>query len=332
MKKKSLFIMMIISCILYITPTKVFSEELDVLDKIYINYYFSLKDNNNGNLTFKLYDSTGTLSFDSKYDENSDSYYFNYQQSHLNIKWDYCIRMPISDCTYCDSFARYRLSCHENATHDLARYFKYINDISSFSDIEYDTIPNLYIDKQVYGGLGLPFYNFYDYIPLIIENMETNEKIIVLAAYNYHRWYAHSTEIDLVNTTYNYTDENGIFFEEYLYPANNIRFMRNAVFNYSSELLDQFNNNPIASSEISYDNSNILLETNNSNDLSKPSIIRFEKINSVNGDTDENERDNNIIEKITNPKTWNNGVMVLIVSIILIIGSSYIFIKNKRRA
>ena len=108
--------------------------------------------------------------------------------------------------------------------------------------------------------------------------------------------------------------------------------MRNAVFNYSSELLDQFNNNPIASSEISYDNSNVLLETNNSNDLSKPSIIRFEKINSVNGDTDENERDNNIIEKITNPKTWNNGVMVLIVSIILIIGSSYIFIKNKRRA
>ena len=267
MKKKSLFIMMIISCILYITPTKVFSEELDVLDKIYINYYFSLKDNNNGNLTFKLYDSTGTLSFDSKYDESSDSYYFNYQQSHLNIKWDYCIRMPISSCRYCSDNVRYRLGCHENATHELANYFKYINDISNSNDIEYDTIPNLYIDKAVYRGMGSPFYNFYDYIPLVIENMKTNEKIIVLAAYNYHSWYAHSIEIDLVNTTYNYIDENVIFFEEYNSPAENIQFMRNAVFNYSTELLSQFNNNPIASSEMSFDNSDT--------DLSSPKVITF---------------------------------------------------------
>ena len=54
-------------CVGGLIPTAVLAEEFDVLDKIYINYYFSLKDNDNGNLTFKLYDSTGSLSFDSKY-------------------------------------------------------------------------------------------------------------------------------------------------------------------------------------------------------------------------------------------------------------------------
>ncbi len=295
MKKYIFIVLLFVICIGCFFPTGVFASEFDVLNKININYYFSLKDNDNGNLRFKLYDMTNSLVLDSKYDESSDSYYFNYQKSTINRNWDSCSQKLNEGCRFCAAEALYNYNCHNKAEHSLPLYFKYINEINNN---EYNNIVNLYIDKQVHGQAINTFYTFYDYIPLIIENMKTNEKVIVLAAYNYYNWYAHSTELNLVNTLYNYVDSNEMFFEKYSDIDENINFMKNAVYEYSIELFEQFNNNPVASSELFYDN--------------------------IASDS------NNTISNISNPKTFNNGMLIIIFSIIIVIGSSVLIINKKK--
>ena len=83
------------------------------------------------------------------------------------------------------------------------------------------------------------------------------------------------------------------------------------------------NNGPIASNETSFEDSIVNI---NNTDLSVPSVIQFNKKNDSNNGS---ENKDNIIKKLTNPKTWNNGIVVLLISMIVIGGSSYVLIKKK---
>lgn len=107
-----------------------------------------------------------------------------------------------------------------------------------------------------------------------------------------------------------------------------LSFMRSAVYDYSDELWEQLNNGPIASSEMNYDNSSVLLD--GTFDLNKASIIRLNNNSITNDDNDNsNNKSDNIISNLSNPKTWNSGIIILIISMIVIIGSSYVLIKIK---
>ena len=122
-------------------------------------------------------------------------------------------------------------------------------------------------------------------------------------------------------------------YNEMLNNPNNQRvdgslsFMRNAVYEYNDELWEELNNGPIASSEMSFDNSSVVIDSSDSGaNISTPSIIRLK--NKTNDSTNNNE-DNNIINVITNPQTGIKGLLVLIISLITVIGTSLIIITKK---
>jgi len=98
-------------------------------------------------------------------------------------------------------------------------------------------------------------------------------------------------------------------------------FMRNAVFDYSDELWEELNNGPIASPEMSLQNSSVIMYNSGSSDLSTPSVIRLNK--------KEESKPNSIIPNIVNPKTWTNGVIILVISLMLVTGIIIIVLKER---
>ena len=87
--------------------------------------------------------------------------------------------------------------------------------------------------------------------------------------------------------------------------SENVEFMRKAVYDYSDELWEELNNGPIASSEMNLNNSSVVMNGNGLIDLSSPSILKFNNVNSnttnQNGNNDEGNK--SIIDVVTNPKT-----------------------------
>ena len=75
------------------------------------------------------------------------------------------------------------------------------------------------------------------------------------------------------------------------------------------------------------DNNSVVIGGSVANDLSKPSVIKFGKNSNTNQDTNQKET---IVEKLTNPSTWSNGVVLLIILMILVIGTVTIFITKRR--
>ena len=310
MRKKSLFIFVFVMCIGFLIPRNAFAANVMIANE-FIDYRFSIEDDENDNYTFKLYNKTGSLSFESVYDSQSGEYVFskNYIAS-----------------TYHNTFS-------EN-------YIKYSDEILNISSKDdFDSMINRYHLHGYYeydGTWGWNNFNIFDYVPLILENTNTGLKKIVFASLvinsscdgnsqNFGSTCCYDPSVFLINNTnydcsvFNYYYSNSF--------SNNISFMRNAVYDYSDELWEQLNNGPIASSEMSYDTSSVLLGENGSIDLSKPSIIRFNKKSELSKGN--NNEDNNIVNVITNPKTWNNGVVILVISMIVIIGSSFVLIKRR---
>ncbi len=183
-------------------------------------------------------------------------------------------------------------------------------------------------------------------VPMILEltggsnNTEKFKKIVFLTLYNHyfisdnqedyycnfmcHTWWY--SKVD-----YNFTLYMKSYFSyEVYWETPLIEFTRNAVYDYTDELWEELNNRSIASSEMNFDNSSVIIGTSGVIDLSKPSVIQFNmKNNTINSEEDENDNNESVIEKITNPKTWNNGVVILVISMIVIIGSSMLIIKKR---
>ena len=168
-----------------------------------------------------------------------------------------------------------------------------------------------------------------------------------MEVYNEHNYYWNDIRCRFFYNIYEYYTDKYInelyyyhsmlsYYNEELNNSDNQRvdgslsFMRNAVYEYNDELWEELNNGPIASSEMSFDNSSVVIDSSDSvaNNLNTPSIIQ---LNNKTNDSTNNNEDNNIINVITNPQTGIKGLLVLIISLITVIGTSLIVITKKVR-
>ena len=308
---------------------------IQVYNNVNIDYRFFVDEDesNAGSLKFKLYDKSGTLNFESKYDANTKQYYFEYDKNNFEYygnSWEgsaYCV----NDCDYSNSFDSYVPFGDEIlsiSNLEMARDFR---ELHKFEGVE--------VDYYWYGYQC--DWNFYTYIPMILEETHSKTKKIVfssifsrgeLSKFKYY------VQVFLVNNTNKRSEEKNALADSFL---ENVDFMRKTMLDYSDELWEELNNGPIASSEIYSDNiastnykyinqsiiggiRNVPEETIDDYANSLP-VLSFKKVDG----TDSN-KDNNIVKVMINPKTWNNGIVVLVISMIVIIGSSIVLIRKRK--
>ncbi len=358
MMKKSLFILLIAMCAGYFMPKEVFADyhdELLVFENYDINYKFFLDgDIDYSKYTFTLYDKTKNIYFESTYDVDDNTFNFISEKNNDNFFPYYAYS------TYCN------LLYDENkANKSLPNYYPFssINYSDSYnilnSILDY-TAYSSFVPRDYLFTYGLEHYgsNVYFYIPLILENKELQLKKIVFASVYYNvgmcGYNHHYISINFVN---NITDGISDYLiriydinsgdSNYNNLKNNIDFMRKTMLDYSDELWEELNNGPIASSEIYSNNKartnykyvnqrigtgekNVPEETLEDYASSLP-VLSFKKenINDNNVNKEDNNKTDNIINKITNPKTWNNGIVILVISMIVVIGSSMLIIKKR---
>jgi len=364
MKKKNLFFLIMIVCVGLLIPKDTFA--LQVYNNVNIDYRFFVDedDSDAGNLKFKLYDKSGTLNFESKYDSNTKQYYFEYDELEYPKNefftddfYDYPYNnnnyriTGIYDYDY-DTYYDYWTST-EN---EYREYFPY-KDLA----ISLDGINTMINSRHIQGFCENYWYktnicNTYFYLPLIIETNTSGVsfKKIVFASVNfifmnheYDSFTSSHVKVFFVNNTINWKSDY-VSLKDSL--VDNIDFMRKTVLDYSDELWEELNNGPIASSEISSNNQvsanykyvnqsigtgeqNVPEETLDDYANSLP-VLSFRKTDSTNNTSSNNEDNNHnddskIVDIVTNPKTWNSGVIVLIISMILIISTCYLLIRRK---
>ena len=331
MKKRKLLILLFVLFVEIFTLKDVYARENHISHNIGIDYRFSVQDENGNDvkdLQFSLYDKTGSLSFDFEYDANSNQYIlqeqdYNYKEGDWSRLFHLCFGCDVNEF---NNYIRYKDELLEISNE--GDFNRFLNKYSLHGNFLYDYLANN------------SHYNYYSYIPLVLEEMSTHKKKIILASENitfdgygtsgYYDYYAGVYLFNHLNIS-NYDFMNDIIYGNDSFK-DNVEFMRNAVYDYSDELWEELNNGPIASSEMSFDNSSVVIDSSDSgaNNLSTPSIIQLN--NKVDTSTNNsNNEDNNIINVITNPQTWNSGVVILIISIFIIIGSCFIIIKKKNK-
>ena len=331
MKRNNLLLVLIVVGFGLFLPYDVFAEydHKYIYNNVVVDYRFSVLDENNKqmeNLDFKLYDKSGSLQFHSEYDSDTNEYFF------LNNEYNYGSWELVHASSW-NFISPYDESISEDS---FRGYVKYSNEIMNIEDEESCTqlmsryhLHGRHFYSQTNGADE--YCGYYDYIPLILEETSTGNKKIVLASYRLYLAYYSSIWDSLVGVYFiNHSFESDILLLSDIYNGtveDNIQFMRNAVYDYSDELWEQLNNGPVASSELNLDDSSVVMGGNGANDLTKPSVIQFSKKSNTNQDT--NPKEKTIVDVITNPKTWNNGVMILFVSLIVIVGSSLFIVKKK---
>ena len=362
MKMKSLFILLFIMCIGYFIPKEVFAKNISPSYNTNIDYQFFVdeEENDAGNLNFKLYDKTGSLSFNSVYDDVTKRYMFYSFDDNFNIY------------VYSDSNIYYNKLLYLNDADDFKNYIPHYEElyqVNTFNDLKnYLDKYNFHYKWKKYNS-SIDYYgvddgyayaiNAYNYIPMILEEPDLGFKKIIFASINLRcehfadpNWgddtsywwnYDHyNVGVNLINNTNHWNSPNHFVFGSSF--LDNMNFMRKTMLDYSDELWEELNNGPIASSEIYSDNiastnykyinqstidgtRNVPEETLEDYASSLP-VLSFKKVDSTDEDKDNNTK-NNIVNVITNPKTWNNGIVILVISIIVIIGSSIVLIKRK---
>ena len=334
MKKNIIMlVLMFVLCVGFLIPSSVFARENRIFNNIGIDYRFSVQDENGNDvkdLKFRLYDKTGSLSFESEYDEDKNEYVFNENEFFYK---------------HVDNFHYERLSpIVWEYEADFRDYVNYGDILSNIVDEQsFRTFLENYnlSGKYELGGGVTDYFNYYDYVPLILEDNIGNKKILLASLNNFFLKYDHSecyyyVGVYLYNNLLLSDDVLDLIAGVYGYYSyeENVEFMRSAVYDYSDELWEQLNNGPIASSEMNYDNSSVVMDSNGIADLNKASVIRFNKKDNIvkdnnnSNDTDSNKTDN-IINKITNPKTWNNGILLLIISMIVVVGGGFVLIRKR---
>ena len=345
MKKRNMFILFVVICIGLFIPKNTFA--LQVYNNVNIDYRFFVDEDENdaGNLKFRLYDKSGTLNFESKYDSNTKQYYFEYneigfEEHENNLYGDYLKPYEYNWNNYEDN---YRM------------YVPYKEQLLSFNSNDVILFKKILSDNKIHGGHGLyygsedrgPNFYFYTYVPMTLEERGSNTKKIVFSSFAYNKifswggYYGDFVQLLLVNNT-NKILENCMLYDNFL---DNVDFMRKTSLDYSDELWEELNNGPIASSEIYSNNKasanykyvnqsiiggirNVPEETIDDYANSLP-VLSFKKVDSTDEDKDNNTK-NNIVNVITNPKTWNNGIVILAISMIVIIGSSFVLIRKRK--
>ena len=379
MKKKKLLIFIFLMCIGIFMPTRVLAKNAWSVYNTNIDYQFFVdeEENNQGNLKFKLYDKTGSLSYESEYDSATKSYHFFVDENNYGIYYEIQ-----NDGIYYNAMFINNVDNVFDGIKDYIPYSDELQNLNTFNDLKNfleDTRLNsrwknygVYFTEpptDKYGnddnnegpGLGdLYEFNIYTYIPMVLDVVDNNDnsilKKIVFASinirceafYNMDNPYYRNTGYDkyyigisLINNTNHWNDENQYIFGSAF--LENVDFMRKTILDYSDELWEELNNGPIASREINtnnigYNNLNYLNQriSNGERNVSEETledyatslpVLNFRKSNNTNNDGNNNT--NSIVDIITNPKTWNNGMIILVISMIVIIGSG-IFIIHKK--
>ena len=345
MKNRLLTMITLMFCIGLLIPKAVFAESKSYQ---YVDYRFTIQDEDGESiegLTFNLYDESGLFHFESKYNEEEKYYYFD----------DYIETQDISSAFPSELIDFYIPNKGtENKCEIYNQTFERIINESSKFNIgckECNHFPSLYNYPPDSFSF---FYSSNSTLPMILESDDHNIKIIVFVSLHYlYRYNKYQSPTVIVpynflkfiivnnddfstNCTYsqgwNYPQCD--FYEQSEENARDtiISFMRNAVYEYNDELWEELNNGPIASSEMSFDNSSVVIDSSDSgaNNISTPSIIQLNNKADTSTNNSNNE-DNNIINVITNPQTGIKGLLILVLSLIIIIGSCFIIIKKKNK-
>ena len=349
MRNKICLYFVVLFCI-FIFPTVVKAEEYSYQ---YVDYRFKVEDVNGDSvegLDFQLYDESGFFYFESKYNEEDKYYYFDVFNDNQDISSVFPselinFNMPKSGnedrCSYytgvfsniVNSIPKYSVSSNYCSfrMNGFSHYYYFNYSSNSITPMILEE-KNLNIKKIVFGQLH---YHYGDDSGLVFKFFIVNNDFLSNNCHkfnDYYRYWEDEIKCDFYYNghDYNYDIEtNSKIYTRWL--DDNILFMRNAVYDYSDELWEQLNSEPIASSEMTFDDSSVI-NINNNNYLSKPSIIQLSKKNVISNDNKNEDSNNNtnIVNIITNPKTWNNGIVVLVISMIVVIGSSYLFIRKRK--
>ena len=357
MQKKSYLYFVVVLCMLTF-PTVVKAAEYSYQ---YVDYHFIMQDDAGKNiegLHFKLYDESKLFQFESEYNEEEDYYYFDVYTDDIDISAS--IPQEIREFSgpnrpnSCDIFA-------SNFDAIVERYPDFSVGTKECHDYRYDLstysvnkiIPLVLeeesrnVKKIVFGYLhfNISFLLNSRYYKFILVNNESYKNTCKIQENHIQGYHYYWNDIrcrffyDIVGSKndtglYIFSKNDSILSDlnEKLNNPDNHRdgsfsFMRNTVYDYTDELWEQLNNGPIASSEMNYDDSSVVLGSDGIMDLIKPSIIKFNQKDNDTGDNSNNEDDN--INNIVNPKTWNNGIIILVISVLIVIGSSLIIINRK---
>ena len=268
MKKKSLLLLLFIMCVGYLVPNNIYA--LGKYNNINVDYRFTIIDDD-GKQQFTLKDKNEIINLQAKYNDEEGYYYFEKYSTEDNME---------------------RL------------YERYFSKLKFYLDnrvwINYDDGTGFYNfpeESGYVGGCGV-YYGInmntmcstYTIIPLILENKLTHKKNIVFGTYhisyiddggvhnNYNNSIYSNFSLGNNNSAFNFpSTESEILYYwnysngEYNLEPSAVQFMRNAIYDYNDELWEQLNSEPIASSEMQYDNSDT--------DLSSPKLITFKTNN-----------------------------------------------------
>jgi len=274
MKKKFLLILLFL-CISVFMPRKVFAITNNIYNNRFIDYRFSIKDNQGNSiegLHFKLYDQQHQFSFESNYNSEEKYYYFKFNSDN-----DISTLFPNNlRSFYVEGYSWPVTKCNI-----IQNDFKDIVDIVDYS------LGSAYCwDRSEYWGGNAQefFFSASKAVPLIIEGVDIDYKKIVFGTVHYslNTYNLNQDEYTdfytlydfyLVNNNVDYNLPDDYLFNYWgnfnyskytsMYPKvdENASFMRNAMYDYSDELWEELNSGPIASSEMQYDNSDTELNS-----------------------------------------------------------------------
>ncbi len=327
MKKNVLLIVFAIVGIGFFIPKDAMA--LVAGNNVVIDYRFFIEENENneGKLKFKIHDAGNDLLLNSKYDTSKKQYYFEYDEISFRKVCSDCCNYAVDNMLLEYNYRSYVPFQNVLAT----RWFTNADDFNDFAQEK--GLSTYFFD---FGH----FYYFYHYVPLILEEETTHEIRIVFAAFTYIRWYGYNlTQLLLVNNTQRISNDD--LFSKNNSFIDNVSFIRRTSLDYSDELWEELNNGPISSPEI-YNNNinspsyNYLNKSVNSDQYNLPeesladyaSSLPVFRLKSSLPDNEENDN-NSVISKIINPKTWTNGIIILVISMIVIIGGSIVLMKRK---
>ena len=315
-----------IVCVGLLIPKNTFA--LQVYNNVNLDYRFFVdeEESDAGSLKFKLYDKSGTLNFESKYDADTKQYYFEYDENTFeDFLYNYGHAWELGGNNH-----------YEGQFRGYVPFSNVISDIDSLDKAQ-SFIDTYGLHGKVFNNWWSSDYSFYDYVPFILECNNMKKIVFASICIRFQDFSVYYVQLSLINNTNVYKEDSVSLGNSFL---ENVDFMRKNTLDYSDELWEELNNGPIASSQIYSDlkssiNYKYVNQNINTGEKNVPEetledyanslpVLSFKKVDNI-----DSNKDDNIVKVITNPKTWNNGVIVLVISMIVIIGSSIVLIKRK---
>ena len=272
MKKKCLFIILLIVCIGFLIPTMVYAT--NGKSKQFIDYKFFVKDEKGKiveGLHFTLHDKDNYFNYTSQYNSEEKYYYFQFESDE-----DISLVFP-----------------NELININYEYQYDYSNNNSDFIITDFNNkvmATNKFILGETSFALwGTAFLTSYASIPMILEESSINYKKIIFGSlhlsingigHNSYFKYQFSLSNNNINNNIvcekiedlwysNWSDERCNYLINI--DGESTNFMRNTMYDYSDALWEELNSGPIASSEMQYDNSD--------NDLNSPKVITLKTNN-----------------------------------------------------